>query len=173
MAEDFQGGQPDDLPQPAYPSTAARKNVTVRRSRDRLSAASSTQPRSPEDLTLRLPKRRERDVRYSIESDTASRGATAFTYRRQHGREFQESHLRNTGTPTETTPESAFMYKRRHGEGFREAYLRDRGTPAEMTPGSDPNPSPGRDDQGSPHGSGKDRFHSREFNSPRDFSKMD
>jgi hypothetical protein len=173
MAEDFQGVQPDDLPLPAYPGTAARKNVTVRRSRDRLSAVSSTQPRSPEDLTLRLPKRRERDVRYSIESDTASRGATAFTYRRQHGREIQESHLHDRGTPTETTPDSAVRYKRRHGKGFREAYLRDRGTPADITPVFDPNSSPGRDDQGSPQDLGKDRFHSREFNSPRDFTKRD
>ena len=172
MAEDLQWVQPDDLPLPAYPSTAARKNVTVRRSRDRLSAVSITQPRSPEDLTLRLPKRRERDVRYSIESDTAARGATAFTYRRQHGKEIQESHLSDRGTPIEATPESASTYNRRHGKGFREAYLRDRGTPAEMVSGSDPNPSPARNDQGSPHGLGKDFRYSREFNSPRDSSNM-
>ena len=89
MAKDSQGVLPDDLPLPALPSTAARKNVTERRSRDRLSAVPSYQSKSPEEITRRLSKRRERDVRYSIESDTASRGATAITYRKQHGREIE------------------------------------------------------------------------------------
>ncbi len=117
--------------------------MTVRRSRDRLSAAPSVQPKSPEELTLRLPKRRERDVRYSIESDTASRGAVAFTYRKQHGKEIQESHLR------------------------------DRGVSFEISPGSDLNPSPVRDDQDLPQGSRKDRFHFREFNSPPGLPRVD
>ena len=88
MAINNQGRQPDDLPLHAFPNTAAKKNVTVRRSRDRLSGEPKSQPKSPEEITNRLPKRRERDVRYSMESESDFRGATAITYRRQHGREF-------------------------------------------------------------------------------------
>jgi hypothetical protein len=45
MAENLQGVRPDDVPLPVYPNTASRKNITVRRSRDRLSAASSVSRR--------------------------------------------------------------------------------------------------------------------------------
>jgi hypothetical protein len=58
MAKDFQGVQRDDLPLPAYPGTTARKNVTVRRSRDGVSAAPSYQSKSPDEITRRLSKRR-------------------------------------------------------------------------------------------------------------------
>jgi hypothetical protein len=102
LAGSFQGEQPD-APPPAYPGTVARQNVTVRRSRDRLSAASNVAPKTPDDLTTRRPNRRARDVRYSIESDGGFLGATAVTYRKQHGREFQESHLRDRGAPNEMT----------------------------------------------------------------------
>ena len=104
LAQRFQGGQPDvgspalgDSP-PAYPGTAARQNVTVRRSRDRLSAA-SREVTAPENITSRLSNRRTRDVRYSIQSDGDSRGTSAVFYRKQHGREIQEAHLRDRGSP--------------------------------------------------------------------------
>ncbi len=102
MAERFQGGQPDDgspspaFSPPAYPGTAARQNVTERRSRNRLSTASSAAT-TPENITSRLSNRRTRDVRYSVQSDGDFRGATAVTYRKQHGREIQETHLRGRG----------------------------------------------------------------------------
>ncbi len=52
-----------------YPSMEARKNVTVRRSRDRLSGQTSA-ARTPEAITSRRSSLRERDRRYSLESST-------------------------------------------------------------------------------------------------------
>ena len=53
---------------PIYPDTATRKNVTVRRSRDRHSGLSSS-VRTPEAITSRRSSIRDRDRRYSLESD--------------------------------------------------------------------------------------------------------
>ena len=53
---------------PIYPGTEARQNVTVRRSRDRLSAG-----RTPDAVTSRRSSLRNRDRRYSLESSTLFR----------------------------------------------------------------------------------------------------
>jgi hypothetical protein len=79
IARSCRGEQPDGSSSPAYPGTAARQNVTVRRSRDRLSAASSVASKTPDDITNRRPNRRARGIRYSMESDGDFRGATAVT----------------------------------------------------------------------------------------------
>ena len=57
---------------PIYPDTAARQNVTVRRSRDRLSGQTAV-ARTPETVTSRRSSLRDRDRRYSLESSTAFR----------------------------------------------------------------------------------------------------
>jgi hypothetical protein len=54
---------------PIYPGTEARQNVTIRRSRDRLSGQTSA-ARTPEAVTSRRSSLRERDRRYSLESST-------------------------------------------------------------------------------------------------------
>ncbi len=54
---------------PIYPDTAARQNVAVRRSRDRLSGQTAV-ARTPEAVTSRRYSLRDRDRRYSLESST-------------------------------------------------------------------------------------------------------
>ena len=147
MATNYQGRQPDDLPLPAYPNTAAKKNVTVRRSRDRMSAEPNPQPKSPEELTNRLPKRRERDVRYSMESESDSRGATAISYRRQHGREL----MAPEPSPGQTAGDPVHVNS-------------DILPPTPWT--SDEVASTLRQEKDESFDDSRDRFHSREFNSP-------
>jgi hypothetical protein len=66
----------------AFPGTAARQNVTVHRSRDRLSDRPVVAARSPEVFTSRRPSKRERDKRYSLESglEMSFRGANAIIH---------------------------------------------------------------------------------------------
>ena len=58
----MRGMHEDDLEVPAYPGTVARRNVTVRRSRDRLSGRPQIPPRTPEDVLRRRPMDRPRDL---------------------------------------------------------------------------------------------------------------
>jgi hypothetical protein len=73
---------------PTYPNTEARQNVTVRRSRDRLSGRSS-EIRTPEAVTGRRSSLRERDRRYSLE---ASQKMPANTLARDNEEELRASY---------------------------------------------------------------------------------
>jgi hypothetical protein len=73
---------------PTYPNTEARQNVTVRRSRDRLSGRSS-EIRTPEAVTGRRSSLRERDRRYSLE---ASQKMPANTFARDNEEELRASY---------------------------------------------------------------------------------
>ncbi len=72
----------DDSDLPSYPGTAARRNITVRRSRDRLSGKPQIQPRTPEDLLRRRSMDRPRDLEYE---EQVSRETSEVTYKRKHG----------------------------------------------------------------------------------------
>ncbi len=73
---------------PVYPGTEARRNVTVRRSRDRLSVNSTGEARTPEAVASRRPSIRARDRRYSLDNDQnlASQSRTE----RQHPKSHEE-----------------------------------------------------------------------------------
>ncbi len=69
---------------PSYPDTAARRNITMRKSRDRLDDATS---KSPEVMTSRRSSRKMKDIIYSMEGDSDFQGATAIVHTRKHGEE--------------------------------------------------------------------------------------
>ena len=73
---------------PVYPGTEARRNVTVRRSRDRLSGNSTGEARTPEAVASRRSSMRARDRRYSRDNDQnlASQSRTE----RQHPKIYEE-----------------------------------------------------------------------------------
>ncbi len=71
---------------PVYPGTAARRNVTVRRSRDRLSGRPQVLPRTPEDVLRRRPMNRPRDLEYE---EQILRETSAVTFKRNHGEELK------------------------------------------------------------------------------------
>jgi hypothetical protein len=68
-----------------YPGTVARKNVTVRRSRDRLSGRPLALPRTPEDVLRRRSLDRPRDKRSDAQEQHVTQGASAVTHIRKHG----------------------------------------------------------------------------------------
>jgi hypothetical protein len=87
-------GLPYEAPEYLVPGTAARKNVTVRRSRDRLSERPIVEARTPEAVVSRRSSQRDRDKRYSIESDPeiAFYGARARIHERRHGEDVMEQY---------------------------------------------------------------------------------
>jgi hypothetical protein len=76
----------------AYPGTAARKNVTVRRSRDRLSNRPASVPRTPDGVTRRRSMDRPTIPRSSEEKGLVMQGTFAVTHGRKHGEELQGSY---------------------------------------------------------------------------------
>ncbi len=70
---------------PSYPDTAARRNITMRKSRDCLDDAATS--KSPEVMTNRRSSRRMKDILYSMEGDSDFQGATAIVHTRKHGEE--------------------------------------------------------------------------------------
>ena len=98
------------------PGTAARRNVTIRRSRDRLSARPVIDPRTPEDLMQRRSVRRSIDVEYSNEQ-LESRSASAKFHVKKHGEELKG--------PYRVIPYSQYDPE----EGWRNAGISDRSTP--------------------------------------------
>ena len=75
-----------------YPGTAARKNITVRRSRDRLSGRPVVLPRTPENLLRRRSLERPQDKRSDEKGQQSTRGAAAVVHVRRHGEELQGSY---------------------------------------------------------------------------------
>ncbi len=75
-----------------YPGTVARKNVTVRRSRDRLSGRPVVPPRTPEDVLRRRSLDRPRDKRSDEQEQTVTQGASAVFHVRKHGEELLGSY---------------------------------------------------------------------------------
>ncbi len=73
----------------AYPGTEMRRNITVRRSRDRLSLKPDVLPRTPDDVLRRRPKDRPRDLAYG---EQVSRATSAITHKRNHGEELTGSY---------------------------------------------------------------------------------
>ena len=87
--EDRQTAIETDLParvSPFVPNTAARRNITMRRSRDRLH--DDVLPRTPDDITKRRSSRREKDVKY--ENEISFQGASAVSFSRRHGEEIYQ-----------------------------------------------------------------------------------
>ncbi len=74
------------------PGTAARKNVTVRRFRDRLSGRPMVIPRTPEDVLRRRFLERPRDKRSDEQGQHVTQGASAVTHVRKHGEELKGSY---------------------------------------------------------------------------------
>jgi hypothetical protein len=68
----------------AYPGTTARKNVTVRRSRDRLSGRPVVVPHTPEDLLRRRSLERPQDKRSEEKGQYLTQGASAVIHVRRH-----------------------------------------------------------------------------------------
>jgi hypothetical protein len=69
----------------SVPGTAARQNVTQRRSKDRFSDVGYD---SPVGAASRRSNTRPKDRRYSLESEVDSHGANAVFHDRKHGEEF-------------------------------------------------------------------------------------
>jgi hypothetical protein len=88
--EEGRAGITTDLParvSPFVPNTAARRNVTMRKSRDRLHDA--LPPRTPDDVLKRRSSRRVRDVQY--ENEINFQGASAVTHSKRHGEELYQN----------------------------------------------------------------------------------
>ena len=98
------------------PGTVARRNITVRRSRDRLSSRPVIESRTPEDLLQRRSNRRSIDVEYANEQ-TESRSASAKFHIKKHGEELKG--------PYRVIPYSQYD----PDEGWRSAGISDRSTP--------------------------------------------
>ena len=87
--DDQEGGSAGietDLParvSPFVPNTAARRNITMRKSRDRLN--DDVALRTPDDVTKRRSYRREKDIKY--ENEMSFQGASAVSFSRRHGEE--------------------------------------------------------------------------------------
>ena len=81
-----EGGPPEQSSQ-VYPGTAARRNVTERRSRDRWSNLPIVEARTPEAVLARRSSRREKDKRYSLGADPDAylREARPTTYDKKYG----------------------------------------------------------------------------------------
>lgn len=71
------------------PGTAARQNVTLRRSKGRSSEFPDFGSRSPDAILKRRSNARPKDKRYSMESEVDFRSATAKIYQRRHREEFE------------------------------------------------------------------------------------
>jgi hypothetical protein len=87
--DEGRAGIENDLPSrvsPFVPNTAARRNITMRKSRDRLH--DDLPPRTPDDVTKRRSTRRERDVHY--ENEMRFQGASAVSFSRRHGEEIYQ-----------------------------------------------------------------------------------
>ncbi len=97
------------------PGTAARKNITVRRSRDRLSARPVIAPRTPEDLLQRRSGRRSIDVEL-LDEQSVSRSASAKFHVKKHGEDLMG--------PYRVIPYSQYDPE----EGWRNAGVSDRST---------------------------------------------
>jgi hypothetical protein len=69
-----------------YPGTAARRNITIRRSRDRASDS-----RTPDASLRRRSLDRPRDVQYAVENERDFQGASAVVHTRRHGEELLKS----------------------------------------------------------------------------------
>jgi hypothetical protein len=80
------GVNEDESNLPVYPGTAARQNITVRRSRDRLSGRPQISPRKSDDVLRRRSMDRPRDLEYE---EQCSREASAVTFKRNHEEEFK------------------------------------------------------------------------------------
>jgi hypothetical protein len=72
-----------------YPGTVARRNITVRRSRDRLSGRPDVPPRTPEHVLRRRSMDRPRDTEYG---EQVSRATSAVTFQRKHAEELKGSY---------------------------------------------------------------------------------
>ena len=78
--DERRAGIETDLPtrvSPFVSNTAARRNITMRKSRDRLH--DDVPPRTPDDVTKRRSNRRERDVQYENEMRFQETSAVAYS----------------------------------------------------------------------------------------------
>ena len=101
-------GQEEKPFERGYPGTAARKNITVRRSRDRLSGRPVVLPRTPEDLLRRRSVERPQDKRSDEKGQQSSRGAAAVVHDRRHGEELRGSY--RVIPYSATDPDAGFRY---------------------------------------------------------------
>jgi hypothetical protein len=91
--EDQEGGRAGietDLParvSPFVPNTAARRNIAMRKSRDRLH--DDMPPRTPDDVMKRRSNRREQDIKY--ENEMRFQGSSAVSFSRRHGEEIYQA----------------------------------------------------------------------------------
>ena len=84
--------QPDESSSQVYPGTAARRNVTMRRSHDRLSNRPMIVARTPDAVLVRRSLSRERDRRYSMESDFGHGATSSRTYDRKNNEDVRGSY---------------------------------------------------------------------------------
>jgi hypothetical protein len=146
----------------AYPGTTARKNVTIRRSHDRLSGRPVVVPRTPEDLLRRQSLERPQDKRSDEKGQQSAQGASAVVHVRKHGEELQGSY--RVIPYSQTDPDAGF--RRADGTGrpssldrddHRRPYLSGRPVPRESVPqwpwGGSKSPSAHSEDEDDhPHG---------------------
>jgi hypothetical protein len=121
---------------PVYPGTVARKNVTVRRSRDRLSGRSLALPRTPEDVLRRRSLDHPRDKRSDEQEQHVTQGASTVTHIRKHVEALEGSY--RVFPYSQTDPDAGFRSADGTGrpsssdrEDHRRPYLSDRPVPRE------------------------------------------
>jgi hypothetical protein len=91
-----------------YPGTTAKKNVTVRRSRDRLSGRPVGIPRTPEDLLSRRSLERPEDKRSEEKGQHLTQGASAVVHVRKHGEELRGPY--RVVPYSQADPDAGFRY---------------------------------------------------------------